>query len=116
MDFLTLLPQRPDGVRATLEFVFSTHPSSTVKVSEAAGPQKEGANITMEALKMATNLLAAPPAGVDPDQWFSGIAPQLLSLLDGSEGVDLVKVASYVIGFGILGRKKFGAPGMPLPR
>lgn len=111
MDVLTLLPQRPDGVRATLEFIFSTHPSSTVKASEASGPQKQGANITMEAMKMAANLLAAPPAGVAPEQWFPGIAPQLLALLDGAEGPDLVKVAAYVIGFGVLGRRQFGAPG-----
>ncbi|KAH6645892.1 hypothetical protein BKA67DRAFT_526017 [Truncatella angustata] len=111
MDVLTLLPQRPDGVRATLEFVFTTHPSSTVKASEAAGPQKRGANITMEALKIAANLLSAPPAGVPPKEWYPGIAPQLLALLDGTEGSDLVKVASYVIGFGILGRRQFGAPG-----
>jgi hypothetical protein len=112
MEILTLLPQRPDGVRATLEFVFSVHPSSTVKMSEAATPQKQGANITMEAMKMASNLLAVPPRGVSPESWFPGIAPQLLNLLDGSEGGDLAKVAAYVIGFGILGRKQFGSPGM----
>ncbi|KAK9772226.1 hypothetical protein SCAR479_11081 [Seiridium cardinale] len=111
MDVLTLLPQRPDGVRATLEFVFTTHPSSTVKASEAADPQKQGANITMEAMKMAANLLSTPPSGVAPDKWYPGIAPQLFALLDGANGPDLVKVASYVIGFGILGRKQFGAPG-----
>ncbi|KAI1765244.1 hypothetical protein GGR53DRAFT_280413 [Hypoxylon sp. FL1150] len=111
MDVLTLLPQRPDGVRATLEFVFSTHPSSAVNTSEAMAPQKQGANITMEALKMATNLLSAPPATVSPEQWFPGIAPQLLALLDGKDGPDLVKAAAYVIGFGVLGRKQFGAPG-----
>lgn len=111
MDVLTLLPQRPDGVRAALEFVFTTHPSSTVRASEAADPQKQGANITMEAMKMAANLLATPPAGVAPDKWYPGIAPQLIALLDGTEGPDLVKVVSYVIGFGILGRRQLGAPG-----
>ncbi|KAI0834285.1 hypothetical protein F5Y06DRAFT_300821 [Hypoxylon sp. FL0890] len=113
MDVLTLLPQRPDGVRATLEFVFSVHPSSTVRTSEAATPQKQGANITIEALKLASNLLSTPPATVSPDQWFPGIAPQLLALLDGKDGPDLVKAAAYVIGFGVLGRKQFGAPGSP---
>ncbi|KAI1132630.1 hypothetical protein F5Y10DRAFT_230977, partial [Nemania abortiva] len=113
IDILTLLPQRPDGVRATLEFVFSVHPSSTVKISEAATPQKQGANITMEALKMASTLLSVPPASVKPEAWFPGIAPQLLALLDGKDGPDLAKVAAYVIGFGVLGRKQFGAPGTP---
>ncbi|KAK7977958.1 hypothetical protein PG988_005448 [Apiospora saccharicola] len=113
MDLLTLMPQRQDGVRATIEFVFASHPSSTVKTSEAAAPQKQGANITLEALKMATGLLAVPPASVEADKWFSGISPQLLELLDGKEGADLVKAAAYIIGYGILGRKQFGAPGSP---
>ncbi|KAI0407992.1 hypothetical protein F4802DRAFT_605385 [Xylaria palmicola] len=113
MDILMLLPQRPDGVRATLEFVFSVHPSSTVRPSEAAASQKQGANITMEALKMASSLLSVPPASVKPETWFPGIAPQLLALLDGNDGLDLAKVAAYVIGFGVLGRKKFGAPATP---
>ncbi|KAK7948651.1 Protein required for cell [Apiospora aurea] len=113
MDLLTLMPQRQDGVRATIEFVFASHPSSTVKNSEAAAPQKQGANITLEALKMATGLLAVPPASVEAEKWFSGIAPQLLDLLDGKEGADLVKAAAYIIGYGILGRKQFGAPGSP---
>jgi hypothetical protein len=95
-----------------MEFVFSVHPSSTVKISEAATPQKQGANITMEALKMASTLLSVPPASVKPEAWFPGIAPQLLTLLDGNDGPDLAKVAAYVIGFGVLGRKHFGAPGM----
>ncbi|KAK8134350.1 hypothetical protein PG984_006362 [Apiospora sp. TS-2023a] len=113
MDLLTLMPQRQDGVRATIEFVFASHPSSTVKTSEAAAPQKQGANITLEALKMATGLLAVPPASVEADKWYSGISPQLLELLDGKEGADLVKAAAYIIGYGILGRKQFGAPGSP---
>ncbi|KAF2964737.1 hypothetical protein GQX73_g8860 [Xylaria multiplex] len=113
MGILTLLPQRPDGVRATLEFVFSVHPSSTVALSEAAAPQKQGANITLEALKMASTLLSVPPASVKPDVWFSGIAPQLLVLLDGDNGPDLAKAAAYVIGFGVLGKKQYGAPGTP---
>ncbi|KAK6824756.1 hypothetical protein PG987_012250 [Apiospora arundinis] len=113
MDLLTLMPQRQDGVRATIEFVFASHPSSAVKTSEASAPQKQGANITLEALKMATGLLAVPPASVEAEKWFTGIAPQLLDLLDGKEGNDLVKAAAYIIGYGILGRKQFGAPGSP---
>ncbi|KAK3371442.1 hypothetical protein B0T24DRAFT_319848 [Lasiosphaeria ovina] len=113
VDILTLVPLRPDGVRATLEFVFSVHPSSTVKVSEAAVPQKRGANITQEALKMATQLIAAPPASVTPEKWYTGISSEMLELLDGTDGPELTKVVSYIIGFGILGRKATGAPGTP---
>ncbi|KAL1880004.1 hypothetical protein VTK73DRAFT_6394 [Phialemonium thermophilum] len=111
MDVLTLLPLRPDGVRGTLEFVFAVHPSNTQGPSDSASPQKQGASITHEALSVATRVLSTPPSSVTPDVWFSGISQQLMKLLDGEEGPDLIKVASFVIGFGILGRKDFGAPG-----
>jgi hypothetical protein len=109
---LTTLPLRPDGVRGTLEFVFAVHPSTAVKTSEVAVPQKQGANITHEALSLASTMLSVPPKRVTPEVWFLGVAPQLLKLLDGDDGPEMTKVASYVIGFGILGRKEFGAPGM----
>lgn len=102
---------RSDGVRHVLEFVFAVHPSSIIGTTEASAPQNRGANITQEALQMAISLLADPPSGIEPDQWFSSIAPQLLAFLDGQDGYEMTKVASYVIGFGVLGRKKFGAPG-----
>lgn len=111
MGVLTRIPLRPDGVRATAEFVFSMHPSSTVSSSEAATPQKNGANITQEALNMAAKMIAYPPVSVPHETWYQTIAPQLFALLDGKDGQELMKVASYVIGFGILGRRQSGAPG-----
>ncbi|KKY29582.1 putative protein required for cell [Diaporthe ampelina] len=111
MDVLTQIPLRPDGVRATVEFVFSVHPSSTVTSSDEAKPQKEGANITHEALDMAAKLIAYPPKSVSPDTWYQKVAPQLFSLLDGQDGPELMKAGAFVIGFGILGRKQSGAPG-----
>jgi hypothetical protein len=111
MEVLTQIPLRPDGVRATVEFVFSVHPSSTVTSSDEAKPQKEGANITHEALSMAAKLIAYPPKAVSPDTWYQKVAPQLLSFLDGQDGPELMKVGAFVIGFGILGRRQSGAPG-----
>ncbi|KAH8773432.1 hypothetical protein F5883DRAFT_490101 [Diaporthe sp. PMI_573] len=111
MEVLTQIPLRPDGVRATVEFVFSVHPSSTVTSSHEAKPQKEGANITHEALSMAAKLIAYPPKAVSPDTWYQKVAPQLLSFLDGQDGPELMKVGAFVIGFGILGRRQSGAPG-----
>lgn len=111
LDVLTRIPLRPDGVRATAEFVFFVHPSSTVGSSEEAAPQKHGANITQEALNMAAKMIAYPPASVSQEIWYQKIAPQLFSLLDGQDGAELMKVAAYVIGFGILGRRQSGAPG-----
>lgn len=111
LETLTRVPMRPDGVRATAEFVFSVHPSGTVSSSEEATPQKNGANITQEALQMATKTIAYPPKNVSEDTWYQAVAPQLFELLDGREGAELMKVAAYVIGFGILGRKQSGSPG-----
>lgn len=111
LDVLTRVPLRPDGVRATAEFVFSVHPSSTVGSSEESAAQKNGANITQEALNMAAKMIAYPPARVSEETWYQAVAPQLFELLDGQEGPELMKVAAYVIGFGILGRRQSGAPG-----
>ncbi|KXH58136.1 hypothetical protein CSAL01_10617 [Colletotrichum salicis] len=113
MKTLTLVPLRPDGVRGTMEFIFSVHPSSTLKASEAATPQKRGANITQEAMAVVTRILTSPPATVSPEDWFSKVAPQLIVLLDGTEGAELSVAAAQIIMFGVLGRKQFGAPGTP---
>lgn len=109
---LARTPLKPDGVRATMEFVFSVHPESTVKREEAEAVQKHGAFIAPEALKMACNLIASPAAGVLADEWFGRIACQLFPLLDGVEGPELAKVAAYVIGSGVLSKKEHGSLGM----
>lgn len=114
MSILTRIPLRPDGVRGTMEFIFSVHPSSTLKASEAAEPQKRGANITQEALAVATRIITSPPAGVAPETWFQGIAPQLFHLIDGHDGEELTRSASQMVMYGVLGRKQFGAPGSSL--
>jgi len=109
---LMRVPMRPQGVRATLEFIFSVHPSSTaVTREEETAPQKRGANIAPEALAMAAKLLSSTPPGLEDGVWVRGISPQLLALLDGDEGPELARVAAHIISFGILGRKRLGAPG-----
>ncbi|TDZ74713.1 RNA polymerase II assembly factor RTP1 [Colletotrichum trifolii] len=113
MKVLTLIPLRPDGVRGTMEFIFSVHPSSTLKTSETTTPQKRGANITQEAMAVATRILTSPAGSVSPDDWFSKISSQLLLLLDGNEGPELATAAAQIIMYGVLGRKQFGAPGSP---
>ncbi|GAB0135124.1 hypothetical protein EsDP_00003472 [Epichloe bromicola] len=110
---LTRLPLRPDGVRGTMEFVFSVHPSNQNAVADAQQPQKTGANITHEAVAVATRLLSTVPATLSPEEWYGGIAPQIFSLFDGDGGDDLAKTAAQIVGFGILGRKQMGAPGAP---
>jgi hypothetical protein len=69
-------------------------------------------NISHEALSSASRLLSSPPQFMSPEEWFNGIGPQLLELLDGKGEREMDKAAAYIIGFGILGRKMYGAPGM----
>ncbi|KAF7539010.1 hypothetical protein G7Z17_g12510 [Cylindrodendrum hubeiense] len=108
---LTRLPLRQDGVRGTMEFVFSVHPSNVGKATDSSTPEKQGASITHEAVAVATRLLSSVPTSMTPQAWFSGISEQLLRLMDGEGGLDLAKTAAQVVGYGILGRKQYGAPG-----
>lgn len=95
-----------------MEFVFSVHPSNVGKMADSgSAPQKQGASITHEAVAVATRLLSSVPGNMTPDAWFSGIAGQLFSLMDGDAGGELAKTAAQIVGYGILGRKQFGAPG-----
>ncbi|KND94080.1 RNA polymerase II assembly factor RTP1 [Tolypocladium ophioglossoides CBS 100239] len=113
MQTLTSLPLKPDGVRATLEFVFSVHPSNNAAPADVRQPQKGGAGITHEAVAVATKLLSSVPSSMTPEAWFEGISGQLFSLFDGEAGPDLAKTAAQIVGFGILGKKRLGAPGAP---
>lgn len=116
MQTLTCLPLRRDGVRGTMEFVFSVHPSNDRNAADTSQPQKEGAGITHEAVAIATRLLSAVPASMTPQVWFNGISGQLFSLMDGDAGPDLAKTAAQIVGFGILGKKQLGAPGKMIMR
>ncbi|KAK0107683.1 hypothetical protein ONS96_003484 [Cadophora gregata f. sp. sojae] len=108
---LARLPLRHRGVQHTIEFVLSVHPSTSS--STAPANTGRGADISHEALNAISRLLSSPPAGMSAEDWFGGIAPQLLSLLDGDGEPEMDRAAAFVIGFGILGRKQYGAPGTP---
>ncbi|RAL60625.1 hypothetical protein DID88_009943 [Monilinia fructigena] len=82
-----------------------------MKASDSVGSRL--VNISHEAMSSASRLLSSPPHGMSAEEWFGGIAPQLLDLLDGKGEKEMDKAASYIIGFGILGRKIYGAPGEP---
>ncbi|KAI9744928.1 MAG: hypothetical protein M1818_001854 [Claussenomyces sp. TS43310] len=112
MQALALLPLRPRGVRSVIEFVISVHPSTAPPPSsKGVAAESRGPSISLEALTSASRLISTPPRSMSPDEWFSGIAPQLLGLLDGQGGLEMVKASAYIIGYGILGRKEYGAPG-----
>jgi Required for nuclear transport of RNA pol II C-terminus 1/Required for nuclear transport of RNA pol II C-terminus 2 len=108
---LARLPLRPRGVQHTIEFILSVHPNSTATNSTPSTGR--GSNISHEALNAASRLLSSPPVSMSPEKWFLGIAPQLFSLLEGEGEPEMDKAAAFVVGFGILGRKQFGAPGTP---
>ena len=106
---LATLPLRNRGVQNTIEFVLSVHPSSAGYITSAnAG---KGSGISHEALNAASRLLSSPPSGVTPEKWFSGIAPQLFALLEGEGEPEMDRAAAFIMGFGILGKKQYGAPG-----
>lgn len=105
---LARIPLRSRGVQDTVEFVLRVHPSSRARPSDQ--PEKR-ANISHEALNAASRLLSSPPSGISAETWFAGIAPQLFSLLRGEGEPEMDRVASFIIGFGILGRKQYGTPG-----
>ena len=82
----------------------------------SSGASKEqrpggGSIISHEALNAASKLLSSPPADMEAEVWYKGIAPQLFDLLEGKGELELDQAAAFVIGFGILGRRQYGAPG-----
>jgi hypothetical protein len=95
-----------------MEFVFAVHPSNTGKPADDGGShEKQGAAITHEAVAVATKLLSSVPASMNAQRWFEGISGQFFTLFDGEAGPDVAKTAAQIVGFGILGKKQFGAPG-----
>jgi hypothetical protein len=111
MSALAVLPLRERGVQNTIEFILSVHPSNSRYDGSTGG--KKGSGMSHEALNAASRLLSAPPNGISQEIWFSSIASQLFSLLQGEGEPEMDRAAAFIIGFGILGRKQYGAPGMP---
>ncbi|KAF1994581.1 hypothetical protein P154DRAFT_25846 [Amniculicola lignicola CBS 123094] len=108
---LAMVPLRVHGVRHTIEFISLSYLHKNSKVPEDAAGSLSQIPIPLEAITHAGRLLASPPSGMSPEDWFSSLAPQLWSLLDGEEGIELSKGAGQVIAGGILNRKSTGAPG-----
>ncbi|PWY68453.1 protein required for cell viability [Aspergillus heteromorphus CBS 117.55] len=105
---LSQIPLRPGGVVQTMVFLASQLAPSLG--NEAHSQASHGPVFTVQAIMQTSRLLSSVPQGMDPKVYFSNIAPQLLSLIDGDDP-DLRKTAAYVIGNGILGKRAYGAPG-----
>ncbi|KZF19463.1 hypothetical protein L228DRAFT_285874 [Xylona heveae TC161] len=108
---LSLLPLRPRGVRHTIEFLASTAPPPPPPANKKdESIPSRGPPLPLEAITQASKLLSSVPKMMTAEAYFSQIAPQLLSLLDGEDGPEMSKAAGVIIGGGILGRRIYGAP------
>jgi hypothetical protein len=108
---LAMLPLRKHGVRHTVEFLSLAYLSKNSQVPEGANGSHSQIPIPLEAIAQASRLLASVPSGMEPTEWFTRLAPQLRTLLDGKEGVELSRAAAQIIAGGILNRRSTGAPG-----
>ena len=66
--------------------------------------------MTLDALARATKMLTSIPSTMTAETYFPALAPPLLDLLD-DRNIDNKRIASYIIGNGILGKRKIGSPG-----
>jgi hypothetical protein len=108
---LAILPLRENGVRSTVEFLSLSYLSKNGQVPQDASGSQSQIPIPLEAITQAARLLAAVPSDMEATTWFTKLAPQLWSLLDGSAGVELSRAAGHIIAGGVLNRKSIGAPG-----
>ena len=108
--FLSLLPLRTDGVRQTINFIAGTTPIESQQDEQSLSPSRP--SLSLDSLKQVSKVIASVPSSMTAEKYFSAIAPQLLQLLDDSDN-DNKRVASYIIGWGILSRRKIGSPGSP---
>jgi hypothetical protein len=67
-------------------------------------------SLSLEVITHASKVLSSVPSSTTADKYFAKLAPQLLQLLDERD-VDDRRAAAYIIGNGILGRRKHGSPG-----
>lgn len=72
--------------------------------------QSSAFSLSLEVITRASKVLSSVPSSLSADTYFTNLAPQLLQLLDGNIEDDR-RAAAYVIGNGILGRRKHGSPG-----
>ena len=110
---LSLLPLRSDGIRQVISFIANSAPrSSQLRSSQEIKDVtlSSGPAISLEVTNHASKLLSSVPSSISTGDYFRAIAPQLLDLLD-EESTDMQRVAAYIVGIGVLGQKRYGAPG-----
>ncbi|KAI1553246.1 repeatmulti-domain protein [Pyrenophora tritici-repentis] len=108
---LSMVPLRPNGVRHTVEFLSLSYLSKNSQIPQGASGPSSQIPIPLEAVTQASKLLVQPPSGIGLDAWLMKLAPQILHLLDGSEGKELSRAAGQIVAGGILSKRATGAPG-----
>jgi hypothetical protein len=108
---LSLLPLRPNGVRLTLKFLASFYDMPTPAGEQSSSDTSRRLLISPEALEQATKLLTSVPSSLPEKKYYTEIAPQLLSLIDGESGPELSSAAASIIANGVLNKRSIGAPG-----
>lgn len=98
--YLSMIPLRAGGVQETISFIASIYADAN-----------DATAVPREAIDHVSKLFATAPRFVSEGEFFSKLAPQLLDLLDGKGGPQLVHIAGIIIGQRILGKKSWGAPG-----
>ncbi|KAE8851827.1 hypothetical protein PTNB73_00844 [Pyrenophora teres f. teres] len=108
---LSMVPLRPNGVRHTVEFLSLSYLSKNSQIPQGVSGPSSQIPIPLEAVTQASKLLVQPPGGIGLDAWLVKLAPQVLHLLDGSEGKELSRAAGQIVAGGILSKRTTGAPG-----
>ncbi|KAL9033458.1 MAG: hypothetical protein Q9180_005935, partial [Flavoplaca navasiana] len=106
---LSLFPLRPNGVRHILNFIAGSTSADEQQPADVQDDRSSGPSMTLDALARATKLLTSVPSTMTAETYFPALAPQLLDLLD-DRNIDNKRIASYIIGNGILGKRKIGSP------
>lgn len=100
-------------MKDVISFLASSVPQGPLD-SNVSLPDRENQALTpilsLEVITHASKLLSSVPGSISADTYFSKLAPQLLLLIDEKD-VDAQRAAVYIVGNGILGRKKHGSPG-----
>lgn len=111
--YLSLLPLRPEGVRNTINFIAGLSPKVSQDPNNDSSGHSDlslGPSLSLEVLSQVSKLLSSVPSSLSAESYFSAIALQLLQLLE-DKNPDMRRAAAYTVGNGILGRRKYGAPG-----
>ena len=111
--YLSLLPLRPQGVKHTISFIASSTSQEPFGSDTSLSDRKNQSStlsLSLDVITRASKVLSSVPSSLPADTYFTNLAPQLLQLLDGKNSDDQ-RAAAYIIGTGILGRRKNGSPG-----